>query len=123
MIRIADGHLERVLLSVMTSGPGSGIANEPSVFETNIGPASLIASAPAAQADHLVICRPIGEGIIGSVIGDKAASVAHIFLECGLRLFRPLAAATEVAVVGDDNFVGGKIGLERAHVGAFWRRG
>ena len=121
--RIPVNHLVLVLLAMVSGRPRRLFLDEPSILEADVGTAFFVAAHPATQADHLVVGVPGGEGIVGRVKANEATAVAHVFLESGFGLLRPLAAVGEIVVVGDHHFVGGKIRFEDAHVPALGRGG
>src|SRR6185312_6468372 len=67
-----------------------------------------VAVAPTADADHLVVFLPLGKGIVGGVVTDKAAAVAHEVFKSLAGFFGPGCAV----VVADDNLVFGEVGME-----------
>ena len=78
----------------------------------------LIASAPAADANHLIVGSPFGKGVVGRMDADESATFAHVFLECHFGFFPPRFAV----VIAHDNFVVGEIGFETREIFAFWGR-
>ena len=73
----------------MAARPGLSFLRKIAGLEADIGAVFLGASAPAAYADHLVVRRPIGEGVVRGVIADEAATISDELLEGGLRLLGP----------------------------------
>mgnify|MGYP003349192132 CR=1 FL=1 len=66
----------------------------------DVGTGLLIASAPAAEADHAVVGGPPGEGVVGRVHGDEAATAGDELLEGALGRLGPVGRLP--AEVGDD---------------------
>ncbi len=86
------------------------------------GPAEVL--LPPAEADHLVVGGPVGEGVVAGMPDIDAAAVAHERLEVLLHRARPGRAAAEVVAGLDDDVVVGELRPPRVptrRVRRLWR--
>ena len=97
---------EFVLGAVAATGAGSGILGPDRLAQAQIGAGFFVAPAPAAQTDHRIILGPVGERIVGGVVGNEAAAVFHKGEKGGVDLGRPALAV----IIGDNDRIGRKIG-------------
>src|SRR5689334_1872521 len=119
MLFVADDDLEGVLRAVVAARPFARVADFlPFVVVIDIRPALLVAIAPAAEADHLVVFFPVAEGVVGRVDDDQPAAVLDIVDEVGLGLLRPARAV----VIRDNNAIIGELGMKLVHPVLTWRR-
>lgn len=95
------------------------VRNKLAVPKTEIGAGLLVAPTPSAQADHFIVGRPLGEGVVRGMHGDEAASVPDKLCERVLSFPDPRFPV----VIGNEDAILGEIRLEHAHVPAFGRRG
>ncbi len=120
MVGLADHHLERLLRSVEAglAGRQRG-ANDLAVAPAEVRAVLFAAVAPAAYGDDPVVFFPFGKGGRGEMIADHSATVGHVVDKGLLRGLRPVVAL----IVQHHQLVGGKVGLETAHVLPFGGRG
>jgi len=95
-----------VLGAVAAAGAGGEVFDPTGGAEPEVGTGFFVATAPAAEADDGVVFRPVGEGVVGGVIGDEAAAFFDVGEESGLDLGGPTLAV----VVGNDDVVAGERG-------------
>lgn len=115
----ARGDFECVGVNAFASVSGPRVAENFSVSPVDVGAGFFIATAPSADAHHLVECGPVFEGVVYRVSVDHASAVFHVRFEGLLDAFGP-----GVAVVFDyDDIVFGKVGIEFGHVGFCGRAG
>ena len=118
---IADGHLIGNAIAVHASGAGRGVGGELAILIDPVGAGLFVATAPAADADHLVEGVPAAEGVIGGVHDDDAATVFHVLLEGIFEGLRP--AVVGRVVVPDDDLGFAPLGFEGAEIRAGGRSG
>ncbi len=102
--------------------PAAGTASVQNLFAVapaDHGAGSLVAIAPAADANHFVVFHPLRESIVRRVNADEAAAVLDEILERGLGCGTPISAV----VVENDDAVFGEVRLEIVHALAVRRAG
>ncbi len=112
MLRVANDDLERMLFAVMSARARLRVFHDLSVAEPHIGPTLLVAAAPAAKADHLVVRSPFGKRVVRCVNDHQRSAVTHIIDERLLGRLTPLVSV----VVADDRLIVGELRREAAHV-------
>ena len=95
-----------VLGAVAAAGAGGEVFDPTGGAEAEVGAGFFVAPAPTTEADDRVVVGPVGEGVIGGVIGDEAAAVFDVGEERGVDGGGPTLAV----VVGDDDVVAGEGG-------------
>jgi len=82
------------------------------VDNIHIGTGFFISFTPSSQANYFVIFRPVGKGIIGSLIYDYASSVFYKIYKICFCLLRPFVTI----VIKNHNIVWFKIDNKTGHV-------
>src|SRR5207253_590478 len=101
---VARFHDEGKVLAVRASAT-PGVLLDLGVAPAEHGAGLIVASAPAADADHLVVLEPVGKRVVGSVHANKAPALADVLLKRLLRRLGPLV----VAVVGEHDVIAGEL--------------
>src|SRR4051812_44293162 len=105
----AGDHEEFVLFTVAAAATGRGVGLPGSIAEAKVGAGFFVSIVPAAEADHFVVSRPFGKGVVGGMNGNEATAVLHVVFEVGLGFIGPWFTV----VIRNNNFV----------VGEFWTKG
>src|SRR5580704_8584242 len=118
MLRSASLYLKGKSISMRASGTRRIIRDELAVLEIPHRAGFLGAVAPAADANHLIVGGPIGEGIIRRVDDDQAAAVFDIVLKLFAQVRWPIGSV----IVKNDHSILAELRLEAAEVLAKLRR-
>lgn len=112
VVAVANDDLKLVLRAVAAAVAFGLVAHELVVLEIDIGTGLFVASAPAAEADDLVVLLPVAEGVVGGVDDDEPATVLDVPDEILLHVLWPGSAV----VVGDDDLVVGELGIPAGEI-------
>src|SRR5690606_13702279 len=73
------------------------------------GQCHALRSAPPTNSNNFVVCLPIGEGVVGSMIDKHTPAISNVLLEILLNRLWPLGATPNVITGLYDYVVCGKI--------------
>src|SRR5690606_37544297 len=110
-VGFAQRNLEFVLRAVAAAASGRGVVDPFAGFIIiDVGAVMFVTTAPTAEANHVIVGRPLGEGVVGGVDDDQSAAITHVGFEGGAGGVGPGRGLP--AKVGNHHVVGGEIGSE-----------
>ena len=102
-----------------TCGSGRRVGHQLAVLEIPKGAGLFGSIPPASDPDHLVVGRPIGKRVVGSMNDDQPPAIPDIFLQLQAQIRRPVGSV----IVPHDRFVLAELRLKVAEVAAKLRGG
>ena len=104
--------LEGAARAVRAGVSGRWVRHKFAVIEVPHGPGFFGAPAPAADADHLVVGGPFGEGVVGRMDDNESAAIADVLLELRAQALGPGRRIE----IGHDDLVLAEVGMKAGEV-------